>query len=522
MVDLHRLWALIKVSLIYRQPELTLRERKNHKSGDQLIKKFLLMDLGSGALLAIVFGWIFLASDFIRSPGLFTLMIVWFGVVTISQEIMFIYNIFFDSRDLNAYLPLPFKMSELFLAKMLTVFWSTLPVTLPLYVMMLLTAWQAQGFFWLRVLAASLAYLLLVILLCLLGNLLVFSLTRSKFFQYHKKIITFVLLGFSMVIIVFSYALFKDIFKVAEHVKVIAIALPFYKLIVMPSWQAVIFSLLEILGVIGILGWGLSKLFLRDLNAQLMSDKVTKVVKKHREFNNLDQVLQHYNIRLLSDPTLLLQVILGSLMIPLMLMLPGLWGQNLALQNIAGRYYGIFLLVGVCLTPLMYGTTSLGAIIISLDRENLYFIESLPLSLKRYLKNKFKIVCWLQMSLSFVAAVSLGIITHFPWWGWVYFLIGILSATYVCTIYFFVRDWRKRYLEWVDISQLFTRGGGQIVLFLQGAVLLLVEGIIMGIAIFLATVLPAWVINTVIPLVILGVTIWCHRYYHKTFWQQIE
>ncbi|WP_255201234.1 hypothetical protein [Ligilactobacillus murinus] len=44
----------------------------------------------------------------------------------------------------------------------------------------------------------------------------------------------------------------------------------------------------------------------------------------------------------------------------------------------------------------------------------------------------------------------------------------------------------------------------------------------MGIAIFLATVLPAWVINTVIPLVIFGVTIWCHRYYHKTFWQQIE
>lgn len=176
---------------------------------------------------------------------------------------------------------------------MLTVFWSTLPVTLPLYVMMLLTAWQAQGFFWLRFLAACLAYLLLVILLCLLENLLVFSLTRSKFFQHHKKIITFVLLGFSMVIIVFSCALFKDIFKVAEHVKVIAIALPFYKLIVMPSWQAVIFSLLEILGVIGILGWGLSKLFLRDLNAQLMSDKVNKVVKKHREFNNLDQVLQH-------------------------------------------------------------------------------------------------------------------------------------------------------------------------------------------------------------------------------------
>ncbi|HCM79290.1 hypothetical protein [Ligilactobacillus murinus] len=55
-----------------------------------------------------------------------------------------------------------------------------------------------------------------------------------------------------------------------------------------------------------------------------------------------------------------------------------------------------------------------------------------------------------------------------------------------------------------DISQLFTRGGGQIVLFLQGAVLLLVEGIIMEIAVFLATILPAWVINTVIPLVILG------------------
>lgn len=170
MVDLHRLWALIKINLIYRQPELTLRERKNHKSGDQLIKRFSLMDLGSGALLAIVFGWIFLASDFIRSPGLFTLMVVWFGVFTISQEIMFIYNIFFDNRDLNAYLPLPFKMSELFLAKILTVFRSTLLVTLPLYVMMLLTAWQARGFFWLRVLVASLAYLLLVILLCLLGN----------------------------------------------------------------------------------------------------------------------------------------------------------------------------------------------------------------------------------------------------------------------------------------------------------------------------------------------------------------
>ena len=112
---------------------------------------------------------------------------------------------------------------------------------------------------------------------------------------------------------------------------------------------------------------------------------------------------------------MLLQVILGSLMIPLMFMLPGLWGQKLTLQNIAERYHESFLLVGVCLTPLMYGTTSLGAIIISLDRENIYSIESLPLSLKRYLKNKFKIVCWLQMSLSFVVAAILGIITHFPW-----------------------------------------------------------------------------------------------------------
>ncbi len=59
MVDLHRLWALIKINLIYRQPELTLRERKNHKSGDQLIKKFSLMDLGSGALLAMFSGGYF-------------------------------------------------------------------------------------------------------------------------------------------------------------------------------------------------------------------------------------------------------------------------------------------------------------------------------------------------------------------------------------------------------------------------------------------------------------------------------
>ena len=106
-----KLWQLISVSLRYASPQLTEKARKKgyntKKMNRYLISQFLMWrycssfctgDDGDG--------------EFQQDAGFFTMYLGLFVILAIAQGILVIYKIFFESRNLPAYLPLPFTQGE--------------------------------------------------------------------------------------------------------------------------------------------------------------------------------------------------------------------------------------------------------------------------------------------------------------------------------------------------------------------------------------------------------------------------
>jgi ABC-2 type transport system permease protein len=140
--------------------------------------------------------------------------------------------------------------------------------------------------------------------------------------------------------------------------------------------------------------------------------------------------------------------------------------------------------------------------LISLDRENFFFIQSLPLSMRKYLRQKFWVGCKIQMGIAGGVGLIIALVLKAPLYLLVPFLAGILWGTYLLSVYFFSRDYRLLNITWTNVSQLFTRGVGN-----YGLMLWLFGSLILGV-IVVALYVIAVVMNLNPLLLNGGVMIW--------------
>ena len=167
-----KLWQLVSVSLRYASPQMTDKARKKgysqKKMNRYLIGQFLLV----AVLFLVLYGGMMATVNFSKMPGFFTMYLGLFAILAIAQGISVIYNIFFESRDLPAYLPLPFTQGEIFTSKILVVMLNVVPYCLPLLALFVLTGLQSQIFWPLALLLGFLAFLLLTGTLLFVGALI--------------------------------------------------------------------------------------------------------------------------------------------------------------------------------------------------------------------------------------------------------------------------------------------------------------------------------------------------------------
>ena len=185
-----KLLALLTTSLRFANPQYTEQARKKGKAGAKLTRSLVLQFVMLAAIFTVIYGGILFMMDFSQMPGYFTMYVGLFSVLAMSQGISVIYNIFFESKDLSAYLPLPFRQSEIFTSKILVVMLTVVPFVLPLLVLFGLTAWQSGILIPFAVVLALLSFVLLVGILLFICALIVLGLTRTKLFQKHKKLMT--------------------------------------------------------------------------------------------------------------------------------------------------------------------------------------------------------------------------------------------------------------------------------------------------------------------------------------------
>ncbi|HFP8402558.1 TPA: ABC transporter, partial [Enterococcus faecium] len=103
-----QLLELIRVNLLYVNPQLTNKAREKGKKGKRLTIYLLSQNLFSGLIFLLIYGFAMFAMNFVKLPGFFTYYVALFGMLGLTQSISVIYNIFFEGNDLQVFLPLPF------------------------------------------------------------------------------------------------------------------------------------------------------------------------------------------------------------------------------------------------------------------------------------------------------------------------------------------------------------------------------------------------------------------------------
>lgn len=519
-----QLMELVRVNLRYANPQITDRARRKGKSGKALTKALINQYLLSAVLFLFIYGATMFVMDFSKMPGFFTYYVALFGILAFSQGISVIYNVFFESQDLPAYLPLPFRQSTIFTSKILVVVLTVIPFVFPMFVVFLLTGWRSGIFLPITIILSLLLFLLILTIVFAVCCLIVFGLTRTNFFKKHKKVVTSLLLGISMTVAIVGILMINGQSSYSETGLAdrapIAILVPIFDVASAPYSQAGLISFVSLFGLSAILIFSVKQLILPKLYEQLTDLSIAKNVsrRKHKTNQNLKQLFIGYNKQLLKEPNLIMQVLSNSLLMPIIFIVTFAFGGTLNFTNLSIRFIGVVFLAGLALAVMTVNQTSFVSNLISLDQENFNFVQALPISMYTYLKQKFLVGFFVQSILTGGISLIGGILFKLPLVFVVCLVLGSLLGSYLLCLRYFARDYRFLLLDWTNINQLFTRGSGSVGLVFTLFASIFASIILLVVYGFAAFYLPFWPLNLSVLAIVFIISFLWINHYQKSFW----
>lgn len=529
-MSLKNILALFKVNLIYANPQQTAAYRKKGKTGSKLFKSLLNQYLLLSLVFVVAYSWMFLTINLSEYPGFFTMYLALFALMAFAQSVSVIFNVFYQSEDLEDYLYLPFKQGEVFFAKLAIVALTILPFALPLFGVLLVTT-LGKFSLPLGILLSLVLFLLFFALMFTLYILLVSSLTQTKVFLRHKKTFSSALMflsSFGMVAGILyinsarssSETYINDVLVLKDQF-IIYPLYPFFKLATDPFSVSSLLIFIGLLVLLGIFTFILIKMIIPRFYLQANVEPVKKKAQGKGKKQSLKKQLLTYNFNLIKDPTLLMQFFTSTIILPLCFVFPVASIGTKMFTHLPLTYAGVTFLAGGFFAFLCLGNTSLSSVIISLDRENFSFIKSLPLSLKKYLSLKFWFTTLFQLALMSLSLLGLGLFLKLPLLLIFTLLLGTILTTIIVSLFYFARDYRLLTLNWTNITQLFQRGGGNFTRMLILFGTMLVGTLFVGLFAFLSTLSPL-VGNLLIFLFALGLFIIFYYHYQKNFWEKLD
>ena len=517
---------LVNVNIIYAsQPAQIAKLRaKQAKKPDvklNVARRSVLNYLFLGLVYFVIFGLLFSINDFVNQPAFFVNMVALFSLMTISQGFMSFYNVFYESKDLQFYRPYAFSDAEVIAGKSISVILTLLMAILPLISYFLILPVQAGGFNPLGILLGLFCALILLAVLFLATILLAHLITKTLFFKKHTTLVSNIMVGIGSLLSLGAY-LYLNLVQ-THRVEVsggadIPILFPPFT-----AFHQFILHPFEGEAILGLLGWILVLLGLIGL--------VRKIVKAIHvgQKDSFRQFVIQYHRRLLSDGTLMVQVLLMMSILPYIFLLSGAAGAS---KNIGGlspyltpRYLVPLTLVAILIGVFnsFGGLTSIG---ISLERENFEYLRSLPVDFKRYLFMKFWLLYLVQSILPVILLV--GVCLYFgvhPLAILAMLLIWVVTTIPIC-IRDYVKDFQNFSTNWTNITELMTRHRGNAVL---QSILLIVFLFVMFLLIIVSFIwtyhsvstLLAVILYSVILLIGAGISYTIYRKKIRTLYQEI-
>ena len=149
-------------------------------------------------------------------------------------------------------------------------------------------------------------------------------------------------------------------------------------------------------------------------------------------------------------------------------------------------------------------------------------MQTLPISRKDYLVEKFKTGLLIQGGISLILAFATGLVLKASLLYMLFFVVGAILGTILLSQFYFVRDYRLLLVDWTNFSQLFLRGSGRVGLIFMMWGSMIIGALLIGGYILLLNIMAATLVNSIVAVVIVTISIGLVHYYRHNFWQKLD
>ena len=542
----YRILTLVKTNLIFAtQPAQLQNYRKKQAKNPSKPVNVAMKTLTQQLLFVVMFGALFGIPGAMlgRSypPLQFGTTVFLFLMILISQALPAIYNVFYESKDFESYLPYAFTELEVVLGKSLSIVVATLQGLLPIVMLFGIHVYFSGGFILLTIPIALLGALILSAIVYLLMFLLCFFLAKIPLFRKYQSVIANILVFVISLgaIIGYQFMASRSMLNTVLTGKMPAFIQPvlaFYNAILDPFDMTVYpmigLVILVFVAILLLVKFIVLPNFYEAVSQTSSSNvKVERVKEMELDGNKLStKFMIRYTLRQLMEGSVLTQTIIAAGILPYLLLLP-------TVLNFSGGPTGFsfmnflnlntFLPFAMLITFIAFfntGGNNLLAVGISLERENYYYLKVLPFDMHQFLERKFWILFAIQSAIPVILMTVICTVLHLP----IYMTLGIILSWGIISLglsrWGYARDLKLFTPTWTNVIELLNRmrSGFKSVIFV-----VVLFGFIFG-AVYLLIHLPewnrtfVWFITIAYVVVIIGLSIFATFYYKKKLHELVD
>ena len=535
---------LVDINILYSSQEANLanlrkKQAKNPGKKVNVSARVLSSYIFSSLLMLFMFINIAFRFPFEEMPSFFSSMVAILLVLAFSTSFTAFYNVFYESKDLVSYRPYAFKESEIIIAKGLSVLLPALPGIVPILAYFLVLYIRLAPSLWLGLPLMLLSLALLFVSVTLVMVVAVHFLAQTTVFRKYQSIFANVMIGIGVLIpLIFVLFLQSTFGSIVDKVRDIPFLLYplhiFYKIAVEPFSTEAILGLLAWIALTVFLLYLTKKKVLPHFYDVILLNSEEKVKKERRNKERISttnkkgffRMVLRYHLTLLGQGTGVITVLFTSAFLPYLMMI-GLISKirdSQIVPDIHPSYWLPLFFIALFIAVVNNNITSLHSIALSLERENVDFLKSLPFDFARYVKVKFWIIFAVQSFLPVLTLLGLSLYLGLPILSMIYLLVVWILASVILSCYNYFKDVKNLSTNWSSITDLVNRSNRivAIVLILVYSVILM--ALVIGSLFLVQSLAPILAISLGVGVLILllALAIFGYHYYLSRILAEIE
>ena len=535
---------LVDINILYSSQEANLanlrkKQAKNPGKKVNVSARVLSSYIFSSLLMLFMFINIAFRFPFEERPSFFSTMVAILLVLAFSTSFTAFYNVFYESKDLVSYRPYAFKESEIIIAKGLSVLLPALAGIVPILAYFLVLYIRLAPSLWLGLPLMLLSLVLLFVSVTLVMVVAVHFLAQTRVFRKYQSIFANVMIGIGVLIpLIFVLFLQSTFGSVVDKVRDIPFLLYplhiFYKIAVEPfSTEAILGLLAWIALTVFLLYLTKKKVFPHFYDVILLNSE-EKVKKERRSKERISttnkkgffRMVLRYHLTLLGQGTGVVTVLFTSAFLPYLMMI-GLISKirdSQIVPDIHPPYWLPLFFIALFIALVNNNITSLHSIALSLERENVDFLKSLPFDFARYVKVKFWIIFAVQSFLPVLILLGLSLYLGLPILSMIYLLAVWTLASVILSCHHYLKDVKNLSTNWSSITDLVNRSNRIVAIVLLFIYIAILMALVIGSLFLVRSLSPILAISLGVGalILLLGLAIFGYHYYLSRILAEIE